>query len=102
MALLPMSLRLEAADGSGGEEYRIHDGEIEVRKLGQRVEEIRHGVVWHRVTPGELSSHVHENTVVAQWLERRIGWRRLLWACANQESSNDAAASENTVDRYAA
>ncbi len=103
MSLIPMSLRLEAGDGSAVEEYRIHDGDVEVRKLRQPVEEIRHGVVWHRLTAGQLSSHVYGNTVVAQWLQRRLGWRRLLQACVDEQYlGDDASNTVNTVDRYAA
>ena len=103
MSLIPMSLRLEAGDGSAVEEYRIHDGDVEVRKLRQPVEEIRHGVVWHRLTAGQLSSHVYGNTVVAQWLQRRLGWRRLLQACVDQQDQYaDIGNTEDTVDRYVA
>ena len=98
-----MSLRLEAVDGSAVEEYPIHDGDVEVRKLRQPVEEIRHGVVWHRLTAGQLSSHVYGNTVVAQWLQRRLGWRRLLRACVDEPHlHDDVRNTEDTVDRYAA
>jgi hypothetical protein len=34
-----------------------------------------------------LSSHVRGNTPVARWLERSLGWRRLLRACVGQYSS---------------
>jgi hypothetical protein len=76
MTLIPMSLRLEAPDGI--EEYRIRDGEVEVRQLEHPVEEDR---IWYRLTPRELTAHVKSNSVVAQWLKHRIGWRRLLRAC---------------------
>jgi hypothetical protein len=102
MALMPTSLRLEAADGSVGEEYRISDGDIEVRKLHQTIEDARRGGAWHRVTPGQLSTHVERNTVVAQWLQRRLGWQRLLQKCVDLEVANDAGQAESTVDHYAA
>src|SRR5690242_38920 len=80
MSVQSTRLPLESSDGSSAEEYRIDKGgKVEVRTLdpgGQRI-----GSVWCRLTPGQLSSHVERNTVVAQWLEHRLGWRRLLQAC---------------------
>jgi hypothetical protein len=101
MALIPMSLRLEAADGLAGEEYRIYDGDVEVRNLLPRREGAGRGDAWHRLTPGQLSTHVERNTVVAQWLQRRLGWQRLLQKCVDLESANDAGPAESTQDRYA-
>jgi hypothetical protein len=101
MALIPMSLRLEAAEGSAGEEYRIYDGDVEVRNLPRREGAGRTGT-WHRLTPGQLSTHVQRNTVVAQWLQRRLGWQRLLQKCVALESANDANLAESTQDHYAA
>jgi hypothetical protein len=102
MALIPMSLRLEAADGSAGEEYRIYDGDVEVRNLPARREGAGRESAWHRLTPGQLSIHVHRNTVVAQWLQRRLGWQRLLRKCVDLECANEAGANESTQNRYAA
>jgi hypothetical protein len=79
-------LRLESSDRFPAEEYRIDDdGKVEVRTLDPGDQSI--WSVWWRLTPGQLSSHVERNTVVAQWLERRLGWRRLLPACVGQEPS---------------
>jgi hypothetical protein len=104
MALMPMSLRLEAADGSAGEEYQISvsDGDIQVRKLHQTIEGARRAGAWHQLTSGQLSAHVQRNTVVAQWLQRRLGWQRLLRKCVDLETPNDAGLAASTVDRYAA
>ena len=102
MALIPMSLRLEAEDGSAGKEYRIYDGDVEVRKLHQTIEGARRGGAWHRLTPGQLSTHVRRNTVVAEWLQRRLGWQRLLQKCVDLESVSDARLGESTQRRYAA
>jgi hypothetical protein len=55
----------------------------------------------HRLTPQQLSTHVERNTVVAQWLERRLGWRRLLQACVSQEP-HDWTTPEDFVDKHAA
>jgi hypothetical protein len=82
MALTAMCLRVESPDGCA-EEYRIGEGEVEVRQLQHRIEEERG---WHRLTPGELTAHVNRNTVVAQWLMRRLGWRRLLRACVADQN----------------
>ena len=80
MSLGSMRLRLESGDGSSAKEYRIEDGNVEVRRR-------RTGSIWWRLTPQQLRIHVERNTVVAQWLERRLGWRRLLQACVGQEPS---------------
>ena len=83
-----MRLRLESDNGSPAKEYRIEDGSVEVRLLDlEGVSVRRAGSVWERLTPEELSVHVERNTMVAQWLERRLGWRRLLQACVAQEPS---------------
>jgi hypothetical protein len=87
MVLGNMRLLLESFDGSPANEYRVEDGNVEVRTLdpeGVSVRCIR--TVWRRLTPGQLSNHVERNTVVAQWLERRLGWRWLLQACVADES----------------
>ncbi len=88
MSLGSMRLRLESGDGSSAKEYRIEDGNVEVRTLDpERGSRRRTGSFWWRLTPQQLRIHVERNTVVAQWLERRLGWRRLLQACAGQEPS---------------
>ena len=91
MSLESMRLRLESDDGSPVKEYRIEDGNVEVRSLDP-LDQVdgsirRTGSVWWRLTPGQLSIHVERNTVVAQWLERRLGWRRLLQACVGEQPS---------------
>ena len=101
MALMPTNLRVEAADGSGIDEYRICEGMIEFRKL-QRSGEIESDDHWDRLSPSDLTAHVHDNTVVAQWLRHRLGWRRLLRACVNPETLEEFGIPENTLDRYAA
>ena len=88
MSLGSMRLRLESGDGSPAKEYRIEDGKIEVRTLDPEGGSVRRtGSIWWRLTPEQLSIHVERNTVVAQWLEGRLGWRRLLQACVGQEPS---------------
>jgi hypothetical protein len=88
MSLGSMRLRLESGNGSPAKEYRIEDGNVEVRTLDpDGGSDRRTGSVWQRLTPEQLSIHVERNTVVAQWLECRLGWRRLLQACVGQEPS---------------
>jgi hypothetical protein len=84
MLLERMRLRLESGDGSPAKEYRIEPGSVEVRVLDPEGIQ-RAGRGWWRLTPEQLSIHVERNTVVAQWLEHRLGWRRLLQACVAQE-----------------
>src|SRR4051812_17358427 len=97
MATLPMHLRLEAADGI--EEYRVHNGDVEVRQLQYPIEEDR---VWYRLTAEELKRHVDRNTVVAQWLIRRLGWHRLLRACVAEQNLYHLDEAESTANRRAA
>jgi hypothetical protein len=82
MELTPMCLRLESPDGCA-EEYRIWEGEVEVRQLQHPLEEARG---WHQLTPRELTAHVNRNTIVAQWLMCRLGWQRLLRACVADQN----------------
>ncbi len=102
MALMPVNLRLEAADGSGIEEYRIQDGDIEVRRVERAVERGRYDNDWQPLTPRQLAAHVQDNTVVAHWLRHRIGWRRLLLACSDQQTLQSFGIESNLRDRFAA
>lgn len=99
MSLMPMSLRLEAADGTAIEEYRIDHGAVEVRRL---LELDDHGAGWRRLTPAQLRDHVNRKTLLAQWLERRLGWRRLLRACLGEENLWQLENSDQTLDRHVA
>jgi hypothetical protein len=83
MALTPICLRLEGQDGRRSEEYRIRDGQIETRRLSGSGEEDGE---WSGLSAQDLSTHVMRNTVVAQWLKHRLGWRRLLQACVAEDS----------------
>jgi len=95
-----LRFRLESTDGSPVKEYRVKDGNVEVRTLGSEGRSDRHTEnVWWRLTPEQLSIHVERNSVVAQWLERRLGWRRLLQACVGEPSmwkSGEKKSGENT------
>jgi hypothetical protein len=99
MALTPICLRLETPDGRAVEEYCIHDGEIEARKLRDVANE--RDREWHQLTSEQLTDHVNRNTVVAQWLEHRWGWRRLLSACSPERNSYSDSL-DNRADRRAA
>ncbi len=110
MALMPVNLRLEATDGSECEEYRIQDGDIEVRTVRRSGEygPSAQGQFdndnddWQRLTARELANHVQRNTIVAQWLRHRIGWRRLILACTDQQTRDTFGIAESVNDRYAA
>jgi hypothetical protein len=101
-------LRLEAGDGSATKEYRVDDGRVEVRSWQPHIGYDAAEHSWHQLTPEQLSTHVERNTVVAQWLERRLGWRRLLQACASQEPHSWTATTQgwktekDYIDRHAA
>jgi hypothetical protein len=80
-------LRIDPGDGSPVVDYRIENGCVESRSLETATE-------WHRLTPDELSSHVMAETVVAQWLHRRMGDRRLIRACAPSTNNDVQGYSE--------
>jgi hypothetical protein len=62
MSLGSMQLRLESGDGSPAKEYRIEDGDVEVRTLDPEGGSVRRtGSVWWRLTPGQLSIHVERS-----------------------------------------
>ena len=75
------TLRLDPGDGFLIKDYRIEEGHVEMRVLN-----LKHGPQgrrqWQRITREQLIAHVMENTVVAQWLQRRMGVRPLLRVCA--------------------
>ncbi len=83
-------LRIDRCDGSPVADYRIENDWVESRTLETGAEcgpttERR----WQRLTPEQLSSHVMADTVVSQWLRRRMGVHRLVRACT--ESANNGA-----------
>jgi hypothetical protein len=75
-------LRIDRADGSTAIDYRIQDGRVESRAVGNGLVE----KPWQRLSPGELRSHVVANTLLARWLRRRMGIHQLIRAC-QQDSS---------------
>ena len=88
-------LRIDPCDGSTAVDYRIENGWVESRTLeiaaesGTTTEER-----WQRLTPGQLRSHVMANTVVAQWLRRRMGVHSLIRACASSANNEVQEGSE--------
>ena len=94
-----MSLRLEAPDGTAVEEYRIDQGAIEVRQVGGCG---GNDAGWRRLTPAQLRDHVNRKTLLAQWLERRLGWRRLLRACLDEKNVWKIEDFGRTFDRHVA
>jgi hypothetical protein len=47
---------------------------------------------WRRLTTAEIGYHVENNTVVARWLEARLGWRRVLRKCVQAPEDQSKAA----------
>ena len=89
-------LRLEPRDGSPVKEYRIENGIVEVRTLDQNDwTDSQAESDWQRLTPDQLAVHVERNTVVAQWLQRRLGWRRLLCACLQEPTMQEIPEEPN-------
>jgi len=71
--------RLRIDSDQGTVDYRIEDGAVETRTLGKSSADRS----WRRLTSDQLSAHVESNTVVAQWLKRRMGVHRLVRACTD-------------------
>lgn len=86
--MLPCNrLCIDPGDGSPRIEYRVADDRVECRTLersGETNEPDENR--WKPLTSEQLSSHVMSGTVVAHWLQRRMGFHRLLRAC-NQDPS---------------
>ena len=100
MAITSLCLRLEAPGGRAIEDYRIHNNaDVEVRRIQGRTQD---DCGWCQLTAEELTEHVYRNSIVAQWLERRLGRQRLLRACIGQQSLYDIGAAENSEDPHAA
>jgi hypothetical protein len=87
-------LRIDRGDGSAAVDYRIRDGGVESRTLETATKgTLATGKEWQRLTPEQLTSHIMSNSVVAQWLRRRMGVYRLVRAC-NQHSSSGSAGQD--------
>jgi hypothetical protein len=84
-------LRIESSDGSPAREYCVNNGSVQFRTLASDGAKS----VWRSLTPFKLRGHVERNTVVAQWLQHRMGWRRLLLACVAEDQS-----AESRSDSY--
>ena len=76
---------LEPMSPSAAKQYRIKDGRVEARVVNSTSDQ---DTGWWRLSSEQLSNHVRRNTAVARWLERNLGWRRLLWACVGEEPAN--------------
>ena len=99
MQLTPMCLRVEDPDGRTVADYRIRDEEVEVRHLPLSTDDEDE---WYQLTSEDLTSHVSRNTAVAQWLTRRLGWRRLLRLCVRKQSHYLLDMAEKGADRRSA
>jgi hypothetical protein len=88
---------LESANLPAATEYRVHDGKVESRTLNGGP---AHEEDWTQVSAEQLSSHVLCNTAVARWLERNLGWRRLLRACVGQEPSETDGKADRQVQAF--
>lgn len=83
-------LRLEPGGDTPVQEYSIDKGKVEFRVVER--ESDPGSAEWHEVPPEELRWHVERGTVVAKWLERRLGWQRLLRQCFRNAAGMPKAA----------
>ena len=86
-------LRIDPCDGSPVAEYRIENGCVESCTLEEAAERGTEKQ-WQRLTPEQLTSHVMGETVVAQWLHRRMGVHRLIRACSPTTNNSPQGHSE--------
>ncbi len=93
-------LRLDGVDGSPWQDYRIENGQVEIRVPD--VEGNPHNGGWRPLAPEQITWHVMRSTVVAQWLLRRIGVHALLRACAQQNVAAKPAEEESSQEAIAA
>jgi hypothetical protein len=93
-------LRLDAPDGSPWEDYRIENGHVEMRVPD--VEAKPQNSSWRQLTPEQITLHVTRSTVVAQWLQRRIGVHALLRACTQQSVAAKPTEEESSQEAVAA
>ncbi len=73
-------LRIDSGDGSEVLEYRIENDRVESRTLDTS---------WRQLPPEEISSHVMANTIVAEWLRRRMGVHKLLRSCSPRAARHE-------------
>ena len=88
-------LRLEHDNGSPITEYSIEDGTVAVRTVDlnrKSDQDPDDESGWQQLTPEQLRFHVERHTVVAEWLEYRMGWRRLLHECTRDTEEGQQAA----------
>ena len=96
-------LRIDSGDGSHAMDYRIQYGNVESRTLEAGCETNGESEnQWHRLTSDQLSSHVMADTVVARWLRRRMGTRRLIRACNQEPPSLPSNGAQAQHDQSAA
>lgn len=99
MTPTPIFLRLESLDGTVAEEYRIRGGRVEMREWSAVDGECSD---WTILMPEALQSRVYRNRALAQWLERRLGWRKAVRACASVQLLESDSAQNNYSDQQAA
>jgi hypothetical protein len=66
-------LRIEPRDTTIVNEYRLNEGQLEMR-VRDRTGDLypSHGTAWRILNQDELNSHIALNTIVAQWMSSKI------------------------------
>ena len=82
--LVSNTLRIDRGKDCSVIDYRIQDDRVETRIVDSATTRTESG--WRSVAPEQLRSHVMRNTVLAYWLRRKMGIRRLLRACSLETS----------------
>ena len=68
-----MRLRIESVDGSAVNDYRIHDGGVQVRLVDPRGQPISGALgSWRRLDEPDIALHHALGTPVSDWLRVRL------------------------------
>lgn len=78
MGILAWTPRLKVCpkDGSGGDEYRIRSGRVEMRAIDCNGQPYPGFSEWINLTPDEIKIHFMRQTPVAKWLREVLGHDR--------------------------
>lgn len=88
-------LRVDPGNGSPAQDYRIENGHVEMRLVDFDMERgFENRPRWRQLTSEQLSWHIMGDTVVARWLQRRMGVHSLIRACAQPSGLEDESSSE--------
>lgn len=66
------TLRVECGAGGPVNEYRVHEGCVELRVLRPRTEEAKQKCPWRALSADDILLHLSLDTALAHWLMQRL------------------------------